>query len=668
MDLLASAGLTTTTDVEDDPNNNNNNDVARGTEFVGTLLAIPVFLYGLSSILTVAGFYVVETWTGHIFLRTVGNVNTLLIEWITLTMMVGAPLIALVMSLFVKSENWWTITFYTWFSSVTVYFTVFAFIVVYYETQSAWLIVQALKEGGGGPQQDTPEGTERRGNVTSDIVYFITDSIRRKMNSTLSGKYRKIRISGGATNDGDDKDENENDNDELIASNYYLPRWYTTMTLSKSCRCLYEPVPTPERIYSMDEIFGKKRFLTKTNWSMEALLCSNRNTSDVATIRGPAALTEGQILSSIVFISTFTIIMMLLVIALLVWAEIGAGLIVMAVALLGCCCYPRWRTGARFLKSYRKMKSDDDDDGGGGDTLLSSIQYNDNNDGVYQSFEMFRVSRPTKAFRIVLFWLNCILLILWPMVTLLTIGNYAVCAFFIVMAIWSFIRYWLDPCILLQDLGNFDDVIGQSEREKKWKVQSRVSTIMMNVTNSPGTTVWMGILSVLICIIFFFSLSTIIYQNRYSNATNEVSDDNNYYIQDGASYWPPMMLTPPGDFQYTPQNSQQYPTCRLFQGLELPGGNSTGLADYAFLATLIYSAPETMQNTLDEWFGSGVATLESGLVTEYRRAVYGGGAAVDYNVVSFYGGSLAVILVRGSTSSWVRNDKTYVLLQRLLFT
>lgn len=619
MDLVAYAGLT-------------GDDNASWSEFVGTLLAIPVFLYGLSSLLTVAGFFVVETWNGHDFMHTVGNLNRVVIEWVTLLMMLGAPLAALIMSLFVKSDDWWTVTFYTWFSSVTVYFTVFAFIVVYYETQSAWLIVEALKE----PEEGEETGGTERGRL-SKVFYFISDSIRRKMNRTLSGEHQKIRVSGGATKQGEE---------ELIASTSCFRRWYTNMTLARSCGCLFEPVSTPERIYSADEIFGKKQFLTRNNWSMESLLCSNRRTSDVATIRGPAALTEGQILSSVVFMSTFIVGSMLLVVALLVWANAGAGLIVIAVALLGCCSYPRWRTGARFWKAYKKMKSDD------GDTGLSSIQYNDNDDGVYQSFETYRVSRPRKNFRISLFCLCCGLLFIWPMITLLSIGNYAVCAVFIVIAIWSFIRYWLDPCVLLQDLGNFD-VIGKSDRKNKWKVQSRVSTIMMNVTNSPGTDVWMWILVVLIVIIFIFSLSSMIYQNQNETAETDNVTDDTYYDQEGESYWPNMVLTPPGAFKYPPQSSQQYPSCRLFQGLELPGGNSTGLADYAFLATLIYSAPESLQGTLDEWFGSGVATLESELVTEFRKNVYGGGAAVEYNVVSFYGGALGVVLVRGSTSSWV---------------
>jgi hypothetical protein len=113
-----------------------------------------------------------------------------------------------------------------------------------------------------------------------------------------------------------------------------------------------------------------------------------------------------------------------------------------------------------------------------------------------------------------------------------------------------------------------------------------------------------------------------------------------------------MNLTPLGAFAYFPNENMQYPTCRLSQGLDFPGGEFTAMADYAFLATLIYQAPETIQGTLDEWFGRGVGTVETTTTTEFRQNVPGGSAAVRYNLVSFSNG-MGVVVVRGSTNAWV---------------
>jgi hypothetical protein len=232
-------------------------------------------------------------------------------------------------------------------------------------------------------------------------------------------------------------------------------------------------------------------------------------------------------------------------------------------------------------------------------------------------------------------------------------GNYQLLGLFVVMGIWSFFRHFLDPCCLLQDLGSFD-VIGNLKGQRKWRVQARVSMIMMNVTRSPGTRVWMWTFLFFIVVALIFSIGTISYQNSYSVTSGDLTDDN-YYIQEGIDhlFWAPMILTPSGAFQYPPNQNLQYPSCSLFKGLEFPNGTSTALTDYAFLATMIYQAPETLQSTLDVWFGPDFATIQTDLVNEFRQNIVGGQAPVNYNVVSFPS-NITVIVVRGSTTSWVR--------------
>jgi hypothetical protein len=150
-----------------------------------------------------------------------------------------------------------------------------------------------------------------------------------------------------------------------------------------------------------------------------------------------------------------------------------------------------------------------------------------------------------------------------------------------------------------------------------------------------------------------FSIGTISYETSYTVTSGDLTDDN-YYIQKGINhlFWAPMTLTPSGNFQYPPQQNSQYPTCSLFKGLEFPNGTSTALADYSFLATMIYQAPETLQLTLDEWFGPDFATIRTEWVIEFRQNIQGGQAAVNYNIVSFPS-NISVVIVRGSTTAWV---------------
>ena len=230
------------------------------------------------------------------------------------------------------------------------------------------------------------------------------------------------------------------------------------------------------------------------------------------------------------------------------------------------------------------------------------------------------------------------------------IGNYQLLGLFVVLAVWSYIRFYIDPSVLLQDLGNFG-VVSSSQDERKWRDQSRVSCIIMHVTRSPGASIWMWAFVFIAILALVFSMGTVTYQSSGNADPNDVP--YGYYEQDGFLFWAPINLTTRGDFAYPPQDTMQYPTCRLFKGFDFPSGNSTALADYTFLATMIYQAPETLQGTLDEWFGPGVGTVEVDLTKEFRQNVSGGATAVNYNFVSFSNSSLGVVLVRGSTTAWV---------------
>ncbi|KAG7374006.1 lipase class 3 [Nitzschia inconspicua] len=590
--------------------------------FFGTLLGIPVMLFGLSSVLTVAGFFVLEMWNGFRFLRTIGHFNDILVEWVTLVMVFVAPIFSMICSLFAKLENWWTIAFYTWFSSMAVFFTVFAFVVIFYETHAAWLLAKELSSNTRkeAREEDVRDPYE---SLWSGLFHFLSECILRRQDSIWSGHQNKVRISINQ--------------DDLEPSHYLLTRWYTSITLTRGCGCFYEKVDPPEKIYSFEEILEKRRIVTRHNWSIEGVLCSNRKNHSVVVIRGPAALKKSQIISSIICVVVATVGVVLLVIGFMFWAERPALPMILFVVIVFLCCFPRFRNAARFLKAYRHAN---DSDTVGLD------------DGVYQSYETYRVSRPRKAFRIMLFLTGAGLFFVWPVATLIKIGNFHLLGLFILLGIWSFFRYYLDPCCLLQDLGTFDVSTTLKEKES-WRVKARVSTIMLNVTRSPGTRIWMWSFFFFIVVALIFSIGSISYQSSYTTTTTELTDDN-FYIQEGLEhlFWAPMTLTPLGNFQYQPQPNLQYPTCQLIQDLEIANGTSALLEDYAFLATMIYQAPETLQTTLDDWFGPGLAAVQTELVEDFRKTVPGGSAAVDYNVVYFLQSNTAVVVVRGSTTAW----------------
>jgi hypothetical protein len=325
-----------------------------------------------------------EIWNGFPFLHTVGNVDEILVDWVTLVMMLGVPILTMICSLFARLENWWSISFYIWFSSVSLCFWLFSLVVIYYEMQAAWLIVEELDE-----------------KSQMSVFFFLSECVQRRQHSIWCGHQDKTRITSS-------------DNEKLEPSHSLFTRCYTSLTLAKWCGCLFEAVDPPERIYSLEEILGKRRFVTRYNWSLERVLCSNRRNESIVAIRGPAALKMSQIVSSLACVAIAIIGVILLVLGFLVWAGKSALTMILFVLLIFCCCFPRYQSAIRFMKIYRQME----------ESVGAEMDKRMSEDGVYQSFETYRVSRPKNSFRLCLFCLSVGLFFVWPVVILIAIGEW----------------------------------------------------------------------------------------------------------------------------------------------------------------------------------------------------------------------------------------------------
>lgn len=111
---------------------------------VGVILSFPVFVYGLSSALVLAGAYLMDTWQGHPLVRnfTFRRLPPSIVEWIFFLFFLGLPLIAMAFSLFSKTPNWWEYTCLSWFCSVVAFYLTFWVNVVVYELFTVWELVK----------------------------------------------------------------------------------------------------------------------------------------------------------------------------------------------------------------------------------------------------------------------------------------------------------------------------------------------------------------------------------------------------------------------------------------------------------------------------------------------------------------------------------------------
>jgi len=102
-----------------------------GTTFllIGTFLAFPLYIHGLSQLMVVAGSYVGDTWNGNELLKRFVfgfKKSDVIIDWITFLIFLGFPLTVMCVTIFGGKENWWEITVLFWFYSIGIFFVIYA--------------------------------------------------------------------------------------------------------------------------------------------------------------------------------------------------------------------------------------------------------------------------------------------------------------------------------------------------------------------------------------------------------------------------------------------------------------------------------------------------------------------------------------------------------------
>jgi len=111
---------------------------------IGAVLSFPVLVYGFSSVLVIAGSYIVDTYRGHYLIRTFifRTVKPVTVEWIFFTFFIGSPVLIMCCSLLSGIDRWWDITLISWFCSILSFFVLFCANVVWYEVRACWAIIQ----------------------------------------------------------------------------------------------------------------------------------------------------------------------------------------------------------------------------------------------------------------------------------------------------------------------------------------------------------------------------------------------------------------------------------------------------------------------------------------------------------------------------------------------
>jgi len=112
-----------------------------GAKAFGAILSVPVFVYALSSAVTLAAGLVLDAWDGFLFLELIGWWPRLINEWFSILVVFFVPVLAMSIALLVQDDDWWRIGLLALFSGTAGVYLVYASAVLFYEVQASIFIV-----------------------------------------------------------------------------------------------------------------------------------------------------------------------------------------------------------------------------------------------------------------------------------------------------------------------------------------------------------------------------------------------------------------------------------------------------------------------------------------------------------------------------------------------
>lgn len=456
--------------------------------FIAVLFSVPVFVYSIAIFMAIVTRFIVDTWSGHPFLRTFGNWSAVATDWIAFIMYLGIPLLTFAITLFQKRDDWWAVSLLTWFSTVIIFWAYFAGCVIYYELQACWYLIG--------------EANEKVKVQNMGFFAKLRRAVVHGMKTRLSGTKKELYMVNGNVV----LPENGNYTDSNIEPSMVKRSLMSRMTSWKIFSCFYKPLDEPKRIWTIEEVQGNVPFITKHSWSLEKLFCKAGFSSSIPVVAGPSAVTRNQARSSFACAIIGNFLFLLLVVGLMVWMGLAGAALIIVIVLILLCCIPSIKSTLRLRRIYEDLapgsSAEEEDDSGGADEEGVSA-------AIYQIWEEWKISDPTEAFAWIVIATEVTLFYLWPLIHLCVLRNAPSAALFGCLGLFAAARHYLNPSILIQDIGSFGS-IGLKEGEeqkheglfgvksqKEWEAKSRLAQIV-SIGNDKSRKFWNLIFGLLV--------------------------------------------------------------------------------------------------------------------------------------------------------------------------
>ncbi len=583
--------------------------------FFGTILSLPIFVNGLSQVMVIANTFVIDTWKGSKFMKTVVSWDSTLVDWLTLFVFFGFPLIIGSISLCTGTGEWWKITATSWFSLVFLYYVIFAFSAMYFEVDGCLELVRYHPKLRNLHDPDSNERT---------TTTFLRATILR-MKQRLSGYTSVTFVAQGS----DIHPENMTYDEIKVKPSF---RSYTgpISWLSRSCILskLYTVLDKVERQYSLDEVLEFTPYVTRSSWGLESMYFRNRDSRFIAVVDGMSALTAGQVRSSMICWAFGTLITLFVILSLLVWLGAPSSLVVVVTVVYFVSLIDNARKTVGLRAAYKSILT-----AGGGHGDRSSKT----STAVYLVKESFRITEPKELCYWVALSFNIFFFFVVPIIALFSSGNYRVAIVFIVLGVITTLRDVFNAPAVLQELGSLDGIeINNVETDglSEWREKHRLSKILTEISVGKRTKFWTGVF-----LFFIWAFCGVFLAAVTLGADNGAAE--------------PVTFLPKDLFYYEGSKALNYASCSLGHNILSPDGMFNSLADFTFLGNIAYLDDNHASDALSNWFDVSAENLSAD-VEEFKTSYQekNGASSVLYKLFTFPDSDLNIVSVRGTSNAW----------------
>ncbi|OEU08431.1 hypothetical protein FRACYDRAFT_212694 [Fragilariopsis cylindrus CCMP1102] len=248
---------------------------------ISTLLSVPVFLFGLSSLMAIGTTFVADSWSGGYLVRAVFTLPVVISEIIYFTFFLLMPALTFIIALCLQLENPWEVCCYVWIATTAFTFCCFGLAIVWTEVSTCFLLLSIH-------YNDNDEDTNVLLQIQRSILIMQTQKYSGKKEEEYLVSGEDIAPNGGYTFS------------EVHQPMQVKRSLYTRLTQMKCLQFMWEPLDPVKRIYSIEEVRDVLPFVTNHNWSLERMFCSGIRSRQVISAKGPSALSTDQVMASLI--------------------------------------------------------------------------------------------------------------------------------------------------------------------------------------------------------------------------------------------------------------------------------------------------------------------------------------------------------------------------------